>query len=55
MTKKKDLLIGEDVTELGHISSVPIDTENVHVHGSTQIETRNSRKSDNPGMLPWTL
>ena len=38
-TKKKDLLVGEVITELGHISSVLIDIGNIHVHGSMQIKT----------------
>ena len=31
MTERKGLLVGEVVTELGHISLVPIDTGSVHI------------------------
>ena len=52
---EKDLLMEEVVIDLGHISPVLIDTGNIHVHESTQIETQHPQKSDGPGMLPWTL
>ena len=55
MTEKKDLLAGEVVTKLGHISPIPINTRFVHIHGSTQIQIQYPRKSDSPGMPPWTL
>ena len=34
------MLVGEVGTKLGHINLVPINIGNIHIHKSTQTETR---------------
>ena len=54
-TGRRSLLVGEVTTESGHINPGSINTGNIHVHKSTQIETQFPRKGDGPRMLLWML